>query len=84
MRRSYSTNPSRDRREEQLLYDQEIFLPLGPTSSSVSPKLTSSLISAQCQTPSNIKTVSDSKHVAETFEMFFDHHLQNIVQSESP
>ena len=75
--------PNRDARDEQLLYDEDIFIPLVPTSTSASPKLNSSIISAHSQTPSNIKTVSDSKHVAETFEMFFDHHLQNIVQSES-
>ena len=76
--------PNRDARDEQLLYDEDIFIPLVPTSTSASPKLNSSIISAHSQTPSNIKTVSDSKHVAETFEMFFDHHLQNIQSEADP
>ena len=69
-----------------MLYDKEIFLPLVSTTTtnttaSLSQKWNNPLTS-HTQTPSSMKTVSDTKHVAETFELFFDQHLQNIVQSE--
>ena len=71
-----------------MLYDEEIFLPLVPTTTTTSFSSFSSShkwtnpLTPHTQTPSSMKTVSDTKHVAETFEMFFDQHLQNIVQSE--